>query len=53
MGEPLIILASQVSENDEGGDALKQEAARVNWCLPDVLEMHGDVGVRFRSDARE
>ncbi|HUT95441.1 MAG TPA: secretin N-terminal domain-containing protein [Thermoguttaceae bacterium] len=41
--ELLIILTPHVVENEEDAEVVKQiEAARMNWCLADVLEVHGD-----------
>jgi hypothetical protein len=49
--ELLIIMTPHVIENEEDADVLKQEeAARINWCLSDLIEIHGDIGVRSRSD---
>lgn len=41
--ELLIILTPRVVESEEDAEVVKQiEAARMNWCLADVLEVHGD-----------
>jgi type II secretory pathway component GspD/PulD (secretin) len=48
--ELLIIMTPHVIENEEDAEVLKQEeAARINWCLSDLIEIHGDIGVRSRS----
>jgi len=41
--ELLIILTPHVIDNDEDAERIKRvEAARMQWCLGDVIEMHGD-----------
>jgi len=41
--ELLIILTPRVVESEEDAELVKQvEAARMNWALADVLEVHGD-----------
>jgi len=41
--ELLIILTPRIVESEEDAEVVKQiEAARMNWCLADVLEVHGD-----------
>lgn len=43
--ELLIILTPWVVNNEYEMEKLKQtEFARMNWCLADVVEMHGDIG---------
>jgi hypothetical protein len=42
--ELLIILTPHVVDSLEDAELVKQvEAARINWCLNDVLEAHGDI----------
>jgi hypothetical protein len=49
--ELLIILTPHVIEDEEDIERIKQmEAARINWCMADVLELHGDGGFRGRND---
>jgi type II secretory pathway component GspD/PulD (secretin) len=49
--ELLIIMTPHIIRNEADAEALKQaEVARINWCLCDVIEIHGDPGVRGRSD---
>ena len=49
--ELLIILTPRVVESEEDAELIKQmESDRMSWCLSDVLEMHGDVGLRSRGD---
>jgi general secretion pathway protein D len=49
--ELLIVLTPQVIRSRLQSDRLKQvESARMNWCLSDVVEMHGAVGLRSRTD---
>jgi general secretion pathway protein D len=49
--ELLIILTPHVVNNRFEAEMLKQvESARMNWCLSDVVEMHGPVGLRSQSD---
>jgi len=44
--ELLIILTPHVVLNREDADQIKQEeAARMNWCLTDVHDLYGDIGV--------
>jgi type II secretory pathway component GspD/PulD (secretin) len=44
--ELLIILTPYILEGDEDIDQLKHlESDRMSWCLSDLLEMHGDVGL--------
>jgi general secretion pathway protein D len=45
------VLTPQVIRSRLQSDRLKQvESARMNWCLSDVVEMHGAVGLRSRTD---
>lgn len=49
--ELLIILTPHVVNNRFESEMLKQvESARMNWCLSDVVEMHGPVGLRSKQD---
>jgi len=49
--ELLIIMTPHIVENEEDAERIKQEeAARMHWCLCDVLDMAGDVGLRGRAD---
>lgn len=49
--ELLIILTPHVVNNRFEAEMLKQvESARMNWCLSDVVELHGPVGLRSKRD---
>jgi hypothetical protein len=49
--ELLIIMTPHVVRTNEDADAVKRmEAARMHWCLADVIEMTGDTGLRNRKD---
>jgi hypothetical protein len=49
--ELLIILTPHVVMNGEDLDRIKQaEAARMNWCLSDVHEVHGPTGLYEDAD---
>lgn len=49
--ELLIVLTPHVVRNRFEAEMLKQvESARMDWCLSDVIEMHGPVGLRSRRD---
>ncbi|NQT38519.1 MAG: hypothetical protein HQ581_13570 [Planctomycetes bacterium] len=50
--ELLIIMTPHIVRSEEEAERIKQvEAARMNWCLRDVVEIHGlDSGVRTRND---
>jgi general secretion pathway protein D len=49
--ELLIIMTPHIVRNESEADAIKQaEAARMSWCLCDVIKMHGDGGLRKRTD---
>lgn len=44
--ELLIILTPRIIATDEDYEVLKQvESSRMSWCLADVLNIHGDVGL--------
>jgi hypothetical protein len=45
--ELLIVLTPQIVERDEDYEWLKVvESQRISWCLGDVVEIHGDVGLQ-------
>ena len=47
--ELLIVLTPRIVKNEQDAEAILQaEAARMNWCLNDVLELHEDVALRPR-----
>ena len=49
--ELLIIMTPHIIENPEDAEIIKQvESARMSWCLSDVIDIHGQVGLRSRSD---
>jgi general secretion pathway protein D len=49
--ELLIILTPQIVHNKLEADILKQvESSRMSWILSDVINLHGDVGLRSRCD---
>jgi general secretion pathway protein D len=49
--ELLIIMTPHVILKEQDAEAVKRtEAARINWCLADILKMHGDGGLRSRQD---
>ena len=49
--EVLIILTPQVIYNKMDSDLVKQiESSRMSWILSDVLNMHGEAGLRSRCD---
>jgi len=49
--ELLIIMTPHVVYNEEDADRIKKvEAARMQWCLADVVDMYGDFGIRRRRD---
>ncbi|WP_235033470.1 secretin N-terminal domain-containing protein [Rubripirellula obstinata] len=44
--ETLIIMTPMLVTGDEDLEYVKQtESSRMSWCLADVVEMHGDVGL--------
>ncbi|MFH1919128.1 MAG: secretin N-terminal domain-containing protein [Planctomycetota bacterium] len=50
--ELLIILTPHVITNEEDAERIKQaEAARMSWCLADVVELNGPIGVHDDRDA--
>ena len=49
--ELLIIMTPHIVKSDEDIEEIKRtEAARMHWCLCDVHEMAGDLGLRSRAD---
>jgi general secretion pathway protein D len=44
--ELLIIMTPHIVRNEQDANIIKQvEAARMSWCLADVVKLHGDIGV--------
>ncbi|MBX3424003.1 MAG: hypothetical protein KF752_20795 [Pirellulaceae bacterium] len=44
--ELLVVLTPRIIQTDEDYEMLKQvESARMSWCLADVVNLHGDVGL--------
>jgi hypothetical protein len=44
--ELLVVLTPRIIQSDEDYEVLKQvESSRMSWCLADVLNIHGDVGL--------
>ena len=49
--ELLIVLTPHVVKNRFESEMIKQvESARMNWCLSDVVDLHGPAGLRSQSD---
>jgi type II secretory pathway component GspD/PulD (secretin) len=49
--ELLIIMTPRVIRNNRDADDIKlAEAARMSWCMADVQKIHGDGGLRNRTD---
>ncbi|HTQ38122.1 MAG TPA: secretin N-terminal domain-containing protein [Pirellulales bacterium] len=49
--ELLIVLTPHVVRNEDDADRIKQaEAARMSWCLGDVIKLNGPSGLRTRKD---
>jgi len=49
--ELLIIMTPHIVKDEKDADRVKMaEAARMHWCLADVVKMHGDGGLRCRTD---
>ncbi|MHC4399252.1 MAG: secretin N-terminal domain-containing protein [Planctomycetota bacterium] len=49
--ELLIIMTPHIVESQEDLETIKRvEAARMDWCLCDVIEMHGESGLAGSSD---
>ncbi|HEY4760806.1 MAG TPA: hypothetical protein VIH42_09525, partial [Thermoguttaceae bacterium] len=48
--ELLIIMTPHIIRNETDAEAIKQaETARMNWCLSDVTELWGDLGLKKRN----
>ncbi len=44
--ELLIVMTPYIIKDEEDADWIKQvESERMSWCLGDVVEVHGDIGV--------
>lgn len=44
--ELLVVLTPRIVQTDEDYEIIKQvESSRMSYCLADILEMHGDVGL--------
>lgn len=44
--ELLVVLTPRIVQTDEDYEVLKEvETSRMSWCLADVLNVHGDVGL--------
>ncbi|HWB10503.1 MAG TPA: secretin N-terminal domain-containing protein [Pirellulales bacterium] len=49
--ELLIIMTPHIVRNQADAERLKRfEAGRISWCLSDVVKLHGEAGLRNRSD---
>ncbi|NQU26547.1 MAG: hypothetical protein HQ567_35130, partial [Candidatus Nealsonbacteria bacterium] len=49
--ELLIIMTPHIVKDEKDADRVKlTEAARMHWCLADVVKLHGDGGLRSRND---
>jgi hypothetical protein len=49
--ELLIVLTPQIIYNKLDSDLVKQiESSRMSWCLSDVVNIHGEAGLRSRCD---
>ena len=49
--ELLILLTPHIVRDENDADRIKQiEAARMSWCLGDVIKVHGPSGLRTRYD---
>ena len=49
--ELLIIMTPHVIKNRFEAEMIKQvESARMNWCLSDVVDIHGPAGLRSQTD---
>jgi len=50
--ELLIIMTPHIVKNEADADKIRRtEAARMSWCLSDVTRIHGEAGLRQRTDA--
>jgi general secretion pathway protein D len=44
--ELMVVMTPRIIQTDEDYETLKQvESSRMSWCLADVLNVHGDVGL--------
>ncbi|MEX0642530.1 MAG: secretin N-terminal domain-containing protein, partial [Pirellulales bacterium] len=49
--ELLIVMTPQIIYNKLDSDLVKQiESSRMSWCLSDVVNVHGEAGLRSRCD---
>lgn len=49
--ELLIIMTPHIVTNEQDADRVRQmEAARMSWCMGDVVAIHGEAGLRGRGD---
>ena len=49
--ELLIVMTPHVVKNRYESEMIKQvESARMNWCLSDVVNLHGPAGLRSQTD---
>jgi hypothetical protein len=49
--ELLIIMTPHIVKNEADAEKLKRaEAAKMNWCMCDVIKIYGDAGLRGRGD---
>ena len=49
--ELLIIMTPHIVKTEEDAEKIKlAESARMDWCLADVVKLHGDSGLRGRRD---
>jgi type II secretion system protein D len=49
--ELLIIMTPYIVRDEKDAEWIKQvESARMSWVMSDVMEIHGDIGVRGRTD---
>jgi len=49
--ELLIIMTPRVVRTEQEAEEIKKvEAARMHWCLADVIKLHGESGLRNRND---
>lgn len=49
--ELLIVMTPHVVKNRFDSEMIKQiESARMNWCLTDIVNLHGPAGLRSQSD---
>ena len=49
--ELLVIMTPHIVRNEGDADRVKRiEAGRISWCLSDVRKMHGEAGLRNKTD---